>query len=78
MEGFDALELWLAAQERPARFCVGDQPGIADLCLVPALDVARRSGVDIEDFPRLAAIEERCMALPAFQQARAAAPAGKA
>lgn len=77
MEGFDALELWLAAQERPGRYCVGDQPSVADLCLVPALEVARRSGVDIEDFPRLAVIEETCMRLPAFQQARPAAPAAK-
>jgi len=74
MEGLDALELWLTAAERATRFCVSDEPGIADICLVAQLEVARRSGIDVEEFPRLAAVEARCMALPAFQQARVAPP----
>lgn len=75
MEGLDALELWLTAAERASAFCVGAQPTIADICLVPQLEVARRGGVDIDEFPRLAAVEKRCMALPAFQNTRPAAPA---
>lgn len=75
MEGLDALELWLTASERASRFCVGDDPTIADVCLVPQLEVARRSGIDVDEFPRLAAVEARCLALPAFVAARVAAPA---
>jgi maleylpyruvate isomerase len=55
-------------------FCVGDAPSIADCCLVPQLAAARRFGVDPTQFPQLVAIEERCLALPAFV---AAAPANQ-
>jgi maleylacetoacetate isomerase len=72
MEGLDALELWLTAAERATRYCVSDEPSIADVCLVPQLEVARRSGIDLDEFPRLAKVEAQCMALEAFQRARAA------
>lgn len=67
LEGLDALELWLIADAPRKNFCVGDRPGIADICLVPQLDLARRNHIDIEDFPRLAAIEAACMRLPEFR-----------
>ena len=67
LEGLDALELWLTADNARRRFCVGDQISIADICLVPQLDVARRNNIDIDDFPRLAAVESACMTLPAFR-----------
>ena len=47
-------------------FCVGATPTIADACLVPQCYAARRFGVDPAGFPRIAAIEARCLALPAF------------
>jgi maleylpyruvate isomerase len=50
-------------------FCVGDAPTIADCCLVPQLASARRFQVDIARFETLLAIEQRCLALPAFQRA---------
>ncbi len=64
----------LAAFERATAdisgaFCVGDHPTIADCCLIPQLTSARRFGVDTTPFPRLLAIEERCLALPAFANA---------
>ncbi len=70
MEGLDALELWLTAADRATRFCVSDEPSIADVCLIPQLEVARRSGIDVEEFPRLANVEARCLDIHAFQQAR--------
>jgi glutathione S-transferase len=36
---------------------------------VPQLASARRFGVDLAAFPRLVAIEEACLALPAFAAA---------
>jgi len=68
-EGLDALELWLTARDSPGRYCVGDAPSIADVCLVPQLEVARRVGLDIDDFPRLLAVEEQCRELAAFAPA---------
>ena len=78
MEGLDALELWLTAAERATPFCVGTQPSIADICLVAQLEVARRSGIDIDEFPRLAAVEARCLVLPAFHNTRPTLRAGQA
>lgn len=65
-EGLDALNALLEKGEGP--FAFGDQPTLADLCLIPQLGNARRFGVDLR-WPRLLAIEAACMALPAFQQA---------
>lgn len=63
----------LAAYERAlpgaGAFSCGDTPTIADCFLVPQLASARRFGVDPAKFPRLLAIEERCLALPAFANA---------
>lgn len=51
-------------------YCVGDQPSVADVCLVPQLYGARRFGVDLAAFPTLTRIEAACNALPAFQAAQ--------
>ncbi|HEY0254391.1 MAG TPA: maleylacetoacetate isomerase [Kofleriaceae bacterium] len=58
-----------AAEATAGKFCVGDSVTIADICLVPQLYGARRFGFDLTKFPRLLEIEERCQALPAFQNA---------
>lgn len=68
----------LAALEREAvasagRFLVGDEPTVADACLVPQLYGARRFGVDPSAFPTLARIESTCADLPAFRAAHAEA-----
>ncbi len=70
LEGLDALELWLAAKGSAKRYCVGELPSIADICLIPQLDVARRNRIDIDEFPRLAAVETSCLALDAFRLTR--------
>ncbi len=51
------------------RFCYGNQPSIADICLVPQLGNARRFKVDVTQFPRLLAVERACMDLDAFRDA---------
>ena len=58
-------------QRRPeAAFCFGDEPGWADLHLVPQLSTARRFGCDLAPYPRLLAVEARCTELDAFRRAR--------
>jgi maleylpyruvate isomerase len=57
------------ASETAGAFCIGDTPTIADCCLIPQLASARRFGVDIAKHTLLLGIEERCLALPAFQHA---------
>lgn len=66
-DGLTALEI-IAARE-PGPFCFGDAPTLADVCLVPQLGNARRFGVDLAPFPRLAAAEAACKALDAFAAA---------
>ncbi|MBV8756975.1 MAG: maleylacetoacetate isomerase [Deltaproteobacteria bacterium] len=57
------------AAETAGTFSVGDAPTIADCCLIPQLASARRFGVDYKHLELLVAIEERCLALPAFAKA---------
>lgn len=65
-EGLAACNRLVADRDTP--FCFGDAPGLADICLVPQLVNARRFGLDLE-WPRLLAIEARCLALDAFARA---------
>lgn len=73
--GLAAIErqLGLLAEERRAAglaesvYCWGDTPGLADCCLIPQVFNAQRFGLTLEELPRIAAIVERCNALPAFQ-----------
>lgn len=65
-EGFDALEKILA-QPETGRFCHGDSPTLADICLVPQVFNAERFGADITAYPRIGAVREAMMALPALK-----------
>ena len=63
--GFDALETLVAGHSQA--FAFGGSPTLADICLVPQMANARRFGVSLR-WPRLAAIEAACLALPAFAE----------
>jgi maleylacetoacetate isomerase len=66
--GFGALEH--QAEQRPVtRYAFGDQPTLADVCLVPQMANARRYKTDLTPFPRLAAWDEAARAHPAFAKA---------
>lgn len=66
--GFAGLEAMLA-QDQTGRFAVGDAVSLADICLVPQVYNARRWGVDMAAFPRIAALDATLTALPAFAAA---------
>lgn len=55
--------------ERAGEFTFGDRPTMADLCLIPQIYNARRWGVEMTDFKRIAEIDAKCAELPAFQAA---------
>lgn len=71
--GFSALERQLAASPRCGAFCFGDEPTLADVCLVPQIANAGRVDMDMGPYPTLRRIDQNCAALEAFQRAHPAA-----
>ena len=67
--GFDALERRLVRDGAAGRFCHGDAPTLADVCLVPQVFNARRFALDLGPYPRIVGIDAACRDLPAFQGA---------
>jgi len=67
--GLEALETQLAREASTGKFCHGDTPTMADICLVPQLANARRVDLDLSPYPTLLSIETACTALPAFAAA---------
>ena len=67
--GFAALEECLARDPSRGRFCFGDSPTMADVCLVPQVFNARRFSVDLAPYPRTVAIDAACRELDAFADA---------
>jgi maleylacetoacetate isomerase len=66
--GFEALEAQLATRPRSS-FVFGEEPTLADICLVPQCANARRFKLDFARFPRIAAADEHARAHPAFIKA---------
>lgn len=68
-QGFASLETTLAREGKAGRFCFGDTPTLADICLVPQVFNAQRFQVDLQPYPTIARIFDACMQEQAFQQA---------
>ena len=66
-EGLAALEA--LAAPRAGAFLVGDQPSLADICLVPQLYNARRFAVPLAAYPTLRRADETASAHAAFAEA---------
>lgn len=66
--GLEVVERQLAAQ--PARFCHGETPTVADICLVPQIFNAQRFECRTDHVPNVMRVFEACMALDAFEQTR--------
>ena len=64
--GFEKIELMLNENNG---YCFGDQPTLADICLVPQVFNAIRFNVDMSAYPKIAAIYEHCNKLAAFNDA---------
>jgi maleylacetoacetate isomerase len=67
--GFDALETMITSQAKPGKFCYGDQPTMADACLIPQMFAAKRFEVDLAPYPTLRRIDEECLKIKAFADA---------
>ncbi|MGH8293864.1 MAG: maleylacetoacetate isomerase [Gammaproteobacteria bacterium] len=69
VEGFNALDNLLGSSPATGKFCHGDQPTLADVCLVPQVFNARRFKIDLASFPAIERINNACLALQAFADA---------
>ena len=77
-DGLEAFERQLQAlaarraqQGLPASvFCVGSEPTLADLCLVPQIFNAKRFEANLDNLPHTMAAFEACMKLEAFKKAQ--------
>ncbi|MGB5209954.1 MAG: maleylacetoacetate isomerase [Gammaproteobacteria bacterium] len=67
--GFEALEKRLARDSETGEFCHGDQPGLADVFLVPQIYNALRFEIDMSPYPTLRRVLDACNVLEAFRRA---------
>ena len=67
--GLAAFEALLADSPATGLFCHGDDPGLADACLVPQLFNARRVDADLSGLPTALRVEANCNELRAFRDA---------
>jgi maleylpyruvate isomerase len=68
-DGFNAYESLLAADLTRGDFSYGDVPTLADVYLIPQIESARRFKIDLNQWPLISSVEEKCMQLAAFQKA---------
>jgi len=71
-EGLTVIER-LLERHGSMPYCFGDEPTLADCCLVPQVANALRMGCDTAPYPRVMAVYRHCEAQPAFKQAAPAA-----
>ena len=64
-QGFNALE----QQVEAAPFCMGDKPTLADICLIPQVNNAKRFAMDLSPYPQIVSIWKHCMTMDTFQKA---------
>ena len=69
--GLEVVERQLAA--RPATFCHGETPGLADCALVPQVFNAQRFGCRLDHVPNVMRVHETCMAHAAFSSSQPSA-----
>ncbi|MBN3855342.1 maleylacetoacetate isomerase [Paraburkholderia sp. Ac-20340] len=67
--GFETLEARLASDTRTGKFCFGDTPTLADLCLVPQVFNANRFKIDTTRYPTIQRICDHASQLDVFARA---------
>lgn len=68
-QGFQAIEKQLHKYSKQGEFCFGNQPTLADICLIPQVYNAKRFDVDLTNYPMIQSINTHCLTLEAFSRA---------
>jgi len=63
--GLEAVEALIEG----SRFCFGDRPSLADVCLIPQVFNARRYKIDISHLKKIVRIDDHCAGIAAFAAA---------
>ena len=66
-EGFKTIEAMI--KDEPGDFACGNEPTLADICLVPQIYNAKRYEFDLRAYPTIRQIDDRCQAVEAFARA---------
>ena len=69
VETLAALEGHLADNKNTGKFCHGDAPTLADICMVGHVTVAITQQIDLNIYPTVKRIFETAMAMPEFAKA---------
>lgn len=68
--GFQAIETMLSNDPTAGKCCIGDQPTLADIYLIPSIANARRLQYPMGNYPTMNRIFDYCAKLPAFVKAQ--------
>jgi maleylacetoacetate isomerase/maleylpyruvate isomerase len=69
VETLAALEAHLAGHQDTGRFCHGDAPSLADICMVGHVTAAINQQINLSPYPTVKRIFDTAMALPEFASA---------
>ena len=67
--GLEAMEQLLAEKNPSGKFCHGDSPTVADICLVTQVTPAQLFKCPLEHYKHVMRIYDTCMSIPAFAEA---------